>query len=83
MIAHIGYIREKLPDRLANYSRMNTVLNSALSGFGFGAEFFLILGIWVDAPDLAIAVLFGHLLHFFGGIVLGIAFFGVAKNRHE
>ena len=71
----ITYMREKEPERLANYSRLDAVFHSFMSGFSFGADVFLITAVWADSPALAMVMLTARLFHFFGGIVLVASLF--------
>jgi hypothetical protein len=70
MAGMITYMRETEPERLANYSRLDAVFHSFMSGFSFGADVFLITSVWADSPALAMVMLAARLFHFFGGIIL-------------
>jgi hypothetical protein len=66
----VTLMREKEPGRLANYSRLNAAYFSCIPGLSFGADFFLILGVWAESPGLGATMLLARLLHLVGGVVL-------------
>ena len=61
-----GYMqlkREAAQEYIGQISRLQVILTSALSGFSFGSEVFLIFGIWREAQAIAGIMLVGRLLH--------------------
>ena len=61
-----GYMqlkRETAQEYIGQISRWQVVFTSALSGFSFGSEVFLIFGIWREAQAIAGFMLVGRLLH--------------------
>ena len=84
--AYIAYVREKLPERLANFSRLSTLCSSLMSGFSAGAEFVLIMAFFTvepRRPGLGVVMLLGRLIHVVGGAVLGMALFGYGERMEE
>merc|ERR1711871_1463922 len=55
--------REAAQDHIGQISRSQVFLLSALSGFKFGSELFLIFGIWRETQAIAGIMLVGRLLH--------------------
>ena len=81
---YIAYMREKLPDRLANYPRFYTLFNSSLSGFSFCAELLLLMAFFAEKyTGLGVVMLLGRLIHVVGGLVIGVALFGYGKRLEE
>merc|ERR1711871_1007334 len=61
-----GYMqlkREAAQEYIGQISRLQVILTSALSGFSFGSEVFLIFGIWRETHAIAGTMLVGRLLH--------------------
>merc|ERR1711871_1162182 len=61
-----GYMqlkREAAQEYIGQISRLQVILTSALSGFSFGSEVFLIFGIWRETQAIAGTMLVGRLLH--------------------
>ena len=73
-----GYMqlkREAAQEYIGQISRLQVILTSALSGFSFGSEVFLIFGIWRETQAIASTMLVGRLLHpFFLIYVLCVMF---------
>merc|ERR1711871_960395 len=55
--------REVAQEYIGQISRLKVILTSALSGFSFGSEVFLIFGIWRETQAIAGTMLVGRLLH--------------------
>ena len=55
--------REVAQEYIGQISRLQVILTSALSGFSFGSEVFLIFGIWRETQAIAGTMLVGRLLH--------------------
>merc|ERR1711871_1414408 len=55
--------REVAQEYIGQISRWQVILTSALSGFSFGSEVFLIFGIWRETQAIAGTMLVGRLLH--------------------
>merc|ERR1711871_1857059 len=55
--------REVAQEYIGQISRLQVILTSALSGFSFGSEVFLIFGIWRETQAIAGTMLMGRLLH--------------------
>merc|ERR1711871_1651954 len=55
--------REVAQEYIGQISRWQVILTSALSGFSFGSEVFLIFGIWRETHAIAGTMLVGRLLH--------------------
>merc|ERR1711871_1857711 len=55
--------REAAQEYIGQISRLQVILTSALSGFSFGSEVFLIFGIWRETHAIAGTMLVGRLLH--------------------
>ena len=70
LCAILQFNRQKHKDKLAQLSWFQIVLKSAIPGFTFGSEFFLILGMFPTAPRLALTMLFFRLLHFFSALLI-------------
>merc|ERR1711871_1302079 len=67
--------REVAQEYIGQISRLQVILTSALSGFSFGSEVFLIFGIWRETHAIAGTMLVGRLLHpLFLIYVLGVMF---------
>ena len=61
-----GYMqmkREKAQEYIGQISRWQVIFTSALCGFSFGSEVFLIFGIWRETQAIAGVMLVGRLLH--------------------
>ena len=61
-----GYMqlkRETAQEYIGQISRWQVIFTSALSGFSFGSEVFLIFGIWRETQAIASTMLVGRLLH--------------------
>ena len=61
-----GYMqihKERAKDDIGQLDRMQVVFKSALPGFSFGSEMFLIFGMWREAPGIARTMLAFRLLH--------------------
>ena len=75
----ITAIREKDPDRLANYPRSSALWNSFLPGFGFGSFIFLVAAVIETKPGIAVAIIMSRLLHMFGSAFILFILFGPAE----
>ena len=55
--------REAAQEYIGQISRLQVIFTSALCGFSFGSEVFLIFGIWRETQAIAGVMLVGRLLH--------------------
>ena len=76
----ITAIREKDPDRLANYPRSSALWNTFLPGFAFGSFIFLVAAVIETKPGIAVAIIMSRLLHTFGSAFILFILFGPAEQ---
>ena len=72
--------REKNAHRLGTLTGQRSFAKSFLTGISFASGLFANIGIWADAPELAIPMLLFRLMHFVGGAVLITATFTSSKR---
>lgn len=65
---------------LARLGYLRVVLKTFLTGFVFGAEIFIIYGIWTDAQPLAVTILMFRLFHLIGSTLVTMVVFSPSKD---